>query len=320
MKKLIPAIVMLIVSAVVLSTASYAWFTTSQSVTASGMQVQAKAPTSVLISGINSKTTTEGANAATTYNWSEFSSSLNFAAGLGVRGLSPVSSADGVNFLAADKCSDASGAIEIGSTISNVTATGENTYWVDYEIELKNDAAAADGSADQIKLVVEKLEAATGALNNAVRVAFIVSDASANQIHQTGKDDDVAVKDDKSNVFIYVVDGNNSAYTGSEAQWVKLAEVDEDSNNVVYNTKANGPLVPAEEGQTVNFAGQAVTYKKSGNGTEAPAIATLEGQQYVRITVRVWFEGQDAACITSNAGATAVLNITFGIQKPTANP
>ena len=50
MRRLIPAMAMLLVSAVMLSTATFAWFTTNEAVTASGMQVQAKATGSLVIS------------------------------------------------------------------------------------------------------------------------------------------------------------------------------------------------------------------------------------------------------------------------------
>ena len=50
MRRLIPAIAMLLVSAVMLSTASFAWFTMNESVTATGMQVKAKASGNLLIS------------------------------------------------------------------------------------------------------------------------------------------------------------------------------------------------------------------------------------------------------------------------------
>ena len=50
MRRLIPAVAMLMVAAVMLSTASFAWFTMNEEVTASGMQIQAKATGSLLIS------------------------------------------------------------------------------------------------------------------------------------------------------------------------------------------------------------------------------------------------------------------------------
>lgn len=50
MKKLIPTICMLLVSAVLLGTSTYAWFSMNKSVTATGMQVKATTPASVEIS------------------------------------------------------------------------------------------------------------------------------------------------------------------------------------------------------------------------------------------------------------------------------
>ena len=50
MRKLVPAFAMLMVAAIMMSTASFAWFTMNDQVTASGMQVQAKASGNLLIS------------------------------------------------------------------------------------------------------------------------------------------------------------------------------------------------------------------------------------------------------------------------------
>ena len=50
MRKLIPALAMLLVSAVMMSTASFAWFSMSTQATASGMSVQAVADAGILIS------------------------------------------------------------------------------------------------------------------------------------------------------------------------------------------------------------------------------------------------------------------------------
>lgn len=48
-RKIIPALVMLVISAVLLSTASYAWFATSATVTAKNMKVKATVPSSLFI-------------------------------------------------------------------------------------------------------------------------------------------------------------------------------------------------------------------------------------------------------------------------------
>ena len=49
-RKIIPALAMLLVSAIMMSTASFAWFTMNEKVTATGMQVQAKSTGSLVIS------------------------------------------------------------------------------------------------------------------------------------------------------------------------------------------------------------------------------------------------------------------------------
>ena len=52
MRRMIPALCMLLVSAIMLTTASYAWFTMNDAVTASGMQIQAKSDGSLVISNL----------------------------------------------------------------------------------------------------------------------------------------------------------------------------------------------------------------------------------------------------------------------------
>jgi len=49
MRKIIPALAMLLVSAIMMSTASFAWFTMNDEVTATGMQIQAKSTGSLVI-------------------------------------------------------------------------------------------------------------------------------------------------------------------------------------------------------------------------------------------------------------------------------
>lgn len=57
-RKLIPAVVMLLVSAIMLSTASFAWFSMNTTVTATGMQVQAKSDSAYLLIGTSANVKT----------------------------------------------------------------------------------------------------------------------------------------------------------------------------------------------------------------------------------------------------------------------
>jgi hypothetical protein len=50
MRKLIPALSMLLIATIMLSTATFAWFTMNESVTATGMEIKAKAAGNLLIS------------------------------------------------------------------------------------------------------------------------------------------------------------------------------------------------------------------------------------------------------------------------------
>lgn len=50
MRKLIPAVIMLLISAMLVGTSTYAWFSMNRTVTVTGMQVQAKAEKSLVIS------------------------------------------------------------------------------------------------------------------------------------------------------------------------------------------------------------------------------------------------------------------------------
>ena len=65
-KKLIPALCMLLVSAILLGSSTYAWFSMNTQVTATGMQVKAQAEGGIVISNSAKTTWTAEATAATT--------------------------------------------------------------------------------------------------------------------------------------------------------------------------------------------------------------------------------------------------------------
>lgn len=81
MKKLIPALALLLVSAVLLGTSTFAWFTMNNRVTVTGMSVTTKVSSNLLIAATNSET-----NYATTLNQTRTAV------------LEPVSSKNGTNF------------------------------------------------------------------------------------------------------------------------------------------------------------------------------------------------------------------------------
>ena len=98
-RKLIPAVAMLLVSASMLSTASYAWFSMNNKVTANGMKVDIVAPGSIEISNTiesNEVKFTSG-NAQVTIN--KYDSAVT--EGESIANLAAVSSVDGNKFFVA---------------------------------------------------------------------------------------------------------------------------------------------------------------------------------------------------------------------------
>ena len=290
MKKLIPAIVMLVVSAVVLSTASYAWFTTAENVSASGMQVTASAPASILIRGASNNTA-----------WTAFSSQLNFAdiySGDDAL-LTPTSSWDGVTFYGPGAATDVAGGMDINTPIS------ENTYYHDFQIELKNDSADTTVGIG-IDSIVNNV---SNAMKGAVRVAVVIGNPGESS-------DELTLTATTSNTKVYVYGDGTTNYAPT---WVKYPVAADALGNVTYTGEVVGPLkndwqnVTDDGAWATAAAGEAKTYD-----TFDTTIVTLNPQQYVRMTIRVWFEGQDASCISANAGSDANIAISFKITEKTA--
>lgn len=296
MKKLIPAIVMLLVSAVVLSTASYAWFTTAQDVSASGMQVTASAPTSVLIAEVSDGQV------------GDYSSSVTFATPNPTtpNKLYAASSADGKNFFVANQCTDMTGSATYGTAFNQVyNPVGEDAtgtmYYMDYVVSLKNSSPDAP-----VYLEIGDIELSGKAIIGAVRVAIIVGGANGTS-------------------YVY----NPSAYEAMESSpswtdtgWVEIADSDEE--NVV---KAQGPInATISANQTADESTGRLAWDEAAKGVSNAYTATttdvvvLQPQTHtdgvaddnsVQVIIRIWFEGQSASCVTANAGLSADLSITF---------
>lgn len=286
MKKLIPAVVMLLVSAVVLSTASYAWFTTSEAVEASGMSVTAEAPTSILIAGEQATTDEDG----TTWAWTNFASSVNVNAPASK--LYAASSLTGETFYAPAACEDTSGAMVYGTNIELKGASDK--VYVDYKFRILNTSATEDAQISVSQL------ATTVANNiaNAVRVAVIVKTTPAATaptyfiFNPNNNNDYVAVFTDENGTTTPALGALTGAYTGG-----KTGD---------FATAAKGTAPTFTNLNTALF-----TAPKLPVGTEDIQTAT----NYVEVTVRVWFEGQSAYCITKNAGMNTGLKLTFDIVE-----
>ena len=137
--KLIPAIIMLLVAAITMSTASYAWFTMSTKVEVTGIQLNVVAPANILIR-----------KAGTTDN---FTNKLEITVNP-TGTLNHASSANGANLYTLTAAASAN-VPEAGTLPTNladghiVSAPNKvdgatSGYWVDYQLELVNTGGAAE--------------------------------------------------------------------------------------------------------------------------------------------------------------------------------
>ena len=162
MRRLIPAIAMLLVSAVMLSTASFAWFTISTEAEAVGMSVKAMASSSLLITD-------------NTDNWLSATGSVNLTSHNLATALTPATHdntfGNGLKTVAApDKVNPSTGAYDAANGWANTTS---GTHFVDYVVYIGTTGAAMENYILNAEVSVAQLKYA---LHNAVTVDFLVND------------------------------------------------------------------------------------------------------------------------------------------------
>lgn len=164
MKKLIPAAGMLAVSATMLATSTYAWFSMNTAVTATGMNVTAQAESGIVIS--NSTKSAWNASAATT------TGSLN---------LLPTSTSNGATWYhnSSDDADIATGAEHVG-TYTTVTNEGSDKYYSENKFYIKSATTSSLTKDLYIKQVtITPPNAATSAdLDKSLRVLVKIGDST----------------------------------------------------------------------------------------------------------------------------------------------
>ena len=285
--KVVSALAMLLVSAVALSSASYAWFTMSKSVKVDGIQLQATAPDNVLIATNSDAFETITPYASTkTLEVAEgkkdvLKGGVNPETAIAASDLLlPCSSATGVNLYNTLDIKDSGedkGADSKYTTSTN-TAAATELYYVDVPLYIlttgsKNVNVAIDTEKSSIETV------AGGEIYNAVRFAVL---------------------DDAMTTSKGVYTMNKEMFTGATpvesvvAEKANYAENDAaillgNASNIAENNKI-------ELKGTANMTGANVDTNK---------------YQYTKVVVRVWIEGQNKNCVTANANQKFKFNLTF---------
>lgn len=284
-KKLISAIAMLTVSAVTLSTATYAWFTMNKTVTVTGMEVRTTVSSNLLISPDGTLTSTVK-NAESTFTtsdttqikaWlqpasSDTAATTNFwytlnANADGSKSAGNYTDYDSVGLGAATDTSTYANKFseEYGVTKTQVTDFGATTTpnnaavgYVDYIFQLK--ATNTTGSEEKIYLTDLKLT--------------------------YGKDTD----GDKAFRTAVFCEELSSAFTGditlTAANFKGIYAPASADNHTA------GAAVSSATGTT------AITNFMNGDSDPATELATISAgaTKYYKVVVRLWIEGEDTTC------------------------
>ncbi len=155
-KKLIPALAMLLVSAVLMSTASYAWFSMNSTVTATGMEVKAATSKNLLISKDNSDFGLEVAMAASNTT------------------MQPATSSDGINFYKTTKNANAYDNYEIYDLVNaDLIAGNSGTHYQKNTVYLKSESAIEKFSKFYVSSITSEGFNGLGDLAKSLRVSVV---------------------------------------------------------------------------------------------------------------------------------------------------
>ena len=336
-RKLLPAFAMLTVSAISLSSATYAWFTMSKDVQITGIKMTATVPETLQLSlgnGQNAGTLVAaaandadgalGVKAPANSNESlDWSNTADFKSFYGVAKLIPASSTGGATIYKTD---DATG---VGKTVSANGASAVTTQKATTSIAPANKGttlASTDGYYVDFPLWIRT--SATGDVNLSVK-ATVAQGTAGTQTEKLYKAARVSILTGAANntslgVIIPYDGANQGSYYVTDTALNGTGALGGDARNgVAYGTVdkliqttktdggewSGGQTVITVPGKTATITDSAYTTghsTKSGDANYGEAVC---------VTVRVWLEGEDVNCWNATAGQD--FNIALDFSKIT---
>lgn len=305
-KKLIPAVAMLTTSAVMLSTATYAWFTMSREVEVTGIKLTATTPQTIEISlgqATTSNTLTHGVEATAPNSddmWTHTAATGSVYQDFGK--LIPVSSVDGFNMFYTEK------ATENGKKVSDVPnpfTKAETAVGWEFKEGGKSaetgavvNAAENDGSGYYLDIPVWFRTTSTDAVTLGLEV----------EIKNSSDDDTKSVLYKAARVAILPeTKSAQKVFSETGAKYYKDGKA----------VATAGATLAASYGDVSAATEATVTGGKVTNPDATTQVATFTastGTGYggaVKYYIRVWLEGEDEACWNANAGQDFVINLKF---------
>ena len=276
MKKLIPALAMLLVSAVVMSSASFTWFTMSRQVTAQGMNVTVTAPNNLLI-----KLASEEDEVA---NYAEIKTINGNAIKLVPASTKSGKSTEIYSVKDGEALDTTDGSLFMTDTDGKQTKLepadlavdgGAEGGYYDFKYTLKTEGST---SVDVVVKSITVTNNATGKSVEPVRVAVMPEDQSKIKMYNP-------------------VNGRNLDNKVVKELTGEVPTLDADTNIYVDKISTSTP----EANKTVTV------YANNTNGSDRKFV-TLASNTPTNIIVRVWYEGQDEKCVVST-GANAKFDV-----------
>lgn len=249
MKKLIPAICLLLVSAVMLGTSTFAWFSMNTTVTATGMQVVAKSDnTYLLISSTNS-------TAADIQTENVITTALTVADGAAkVYPSSPALTTGEAAYLtvaAGHNKVDGTAITVAGAQVTNASTAAAVTNWYTANALAADDAAIKADTAKQLTTftgyVITKTvymtvaEGANNARNLKVTAAFAnktTGDIAAARVLITTSDGGFAVLNPTDNYENVDIKGTNTPLTDTSVLTVNIYIYIDGNDDTIYTNNA----------------------------------------------------------------------------------
>lgn len=324
-KKLLPAIAMLLTSAAMLSTATYAWFTMNKEVELTGLKMTATTAGALEISlgGVSAGgVLADDLGKRPVDTLDELGWKQSIAAGEYYKTISlinPASSADAVSFYDATDAANAGQTAtkfqavtktatvtkQDSLTASGVIASDSDTtgYYVDIPVHLRTSSTApqdAVGDASiYYKMIINNNDTAetltTKTLYKAVRVAFLKTDENGAVTSATA-DKILAVDDTYYGAgAVSAVDANGTG-TKSAVSALTTDSVFTSTTDTQYSINTG-----TATGLTIPYA---------------------DGQDYghTDFIVRIWLEGESTSCYNVNAGQSWNIDFSFSMGQFETTP
>lgn len=286
--KLIPAVAMLLVSAIMVSTATFAWFSMNTTVEASGMQLTAVTPVNLLICETNSATE------------SDWSNSIEFDVDqFGTGKLYPASTADATTFNAIENTGN-----YIGSGAGGVA---ENSTSFQATSVITNSGAIAenvDGYFAVYNFYIKLSEAQTGTTNVYLSNLNVVQTDGTGNIVPAVR---FAVFANDTLKRIYAPNGADASYTA-----VSGSVSEGDLYSAIVAASQTTAMVSSTGAAPTNYR----TAVANGDITENEndyIVLPAESAAAVAIKVVVWIEGQDTHCNNNVTGNAFSIDFDFAI-------